>query len=249
MATLACVLSDNKQYYHDQGLLIMMEQTKHKKIAALIQAEVSTAKIMEVVGCSRATVFNVKKRMKDDGDLSQKPGSGKTRSVQTNEFLDALSKTITQDPTLPMRRLAKATGTYEGTIRLSVKDLGLKSYMLWYQQFPTARIKASRVEHNQWLLCWLRHHGSMVNIFSDKKLLTMNQIQNCQNDKYLAATSLDVPPIQCTKHPASILMLGITASDGNVMPPYWFPCRLKISTGVPGGPENGCEALIGCPLL
>ncbi len=40
----------------------------------------------------------------------------------------------------------------------------------------------------------------------------------------------EVPPINTTKHPQSAMMLGVVASDGKRMPPYWFPKGLKVGT-------------------
>ena len=39
-------------------------------------------------------------------------------------------------------------------------------------------------------------------------------------------------PIMRTKHPASVMMLGVVGSDGQKMPPYFFKVGLKINTDV-----------------
>ena len=45
---------------------------------------------------------------------------------------------------------------------------------------------------------------------------------NRQNDRYLAKSKDEVKGIVRTKHPAQIIVLGVIASDGKKMPPYFF---------------------------
>ncbi len=51
----------------------------------------------------------------------------------------------------------------------------------------------------------------------------IDQARNDRNDRYLAASPDQIPPIHHTKHPASAMCLGIIASDGSNMPLMWFP--------------------------
>ncbi len=60
-------------------------------------------------------------------------------------------------------------------------------------------------------------------------MFTVNQVRNSRTDRYFAESPLSVPPVNQTKHPAGAMMLGVVASDGKKIPPYWFPCGLKIS--------------------
>ncbi len=55
---------------------------------------------------------------------------------------------------------------------------------------------------------------------------TMDQYRNSRNDRYLAYSISEVTPIIWTKHPASVMMLGVVASDGRRMPPQ-CPRALK----------------------
>ena len=56
----------------------------------------------------------------------------------------------------------------------------------------------------------------------------MVQARNARNDRYLTYAVNNLPPINQTKHPASAMMLGIVASDGSRMPPYWFEKGLRV---------------------
>ena len=69
-----------------------------------------------------------------------------------------------------------------------------------------------------------------MRIFSDEKCFTVDQARNCHNDRYLADSPASVPPINRTKHPASVMMLGVVGSDGKKMDPYWFPKGIRVGT-------------------
>ena len=61
---------------------------------------------------------------------------------------------------------------------------------------------------------------------------TIEQAPNRQNNRYLASCAGDVPAIQKQKYPKSAMMLGVVASDGARMPPFWFEKGLKVNSAV-----------------
>ena len=69
---------------------------------------------------------------------------------------------------------------------------------------------------------------SAAHIPVGKKNWTVDQTRNARNDRFLAYHVENVPPINATKHPASAMMLGVVASDGKRMPPFWFPKGLRV---------------------
>ncbi|QQP48937.1 Transposable element tcb2 transposase [Caligus rogercresseyi] len=92
--------------------------------------------------------------------------------------------TIEASPTTSMRKQAKNLGVSKDTIRNAVQDLGLVSYVRRRRQLLSDASKETRVMKGKKLLTWMKHNGSTVRIFSDKKLWTVDQ------------------------HPASAMMLG-----------------------------------------
>ena len=68
-------------------------------------------------------------------------------------------------------------------------------------------------------------------IFSDKKLFV---VDGCPYAKThcVVPEGTEALPILRTKHPASVMMLGVVGSDGQKMPPYFFEKGLKINTKV-----------------
>ena len=71
---------------------------------------------------------------------------------------------------------------------------------------------------------------STVRIFSDKKMFYVDQAYNRRNNRVIVDNDAEVTPVMTTKHPQGIMMLGVVASDGKKMPPYFFPQGLKIGT-------------------
>ena len=44
----------------------------------------------------------------------------------------------------------------------------------------------------------------------------------------IALSPAEVPHLHQTKHPLSIMMLGVVGGDGKKMPPYFFPTGTKV---------------------
>ncbi len=76
-------------------------------------------------------------------------------------------------------------------------------------------MREKRVERCKELIAWLKHNESMVKIFSDKKVFTVDQVRNSRNDGFLAfcADTRSQSPKQT--HPAMMLLL--VASDDKRM--------------------------------
>ena len=79
---------------------------------------------------------------------------------------------------------------------------------------------------------WLRANPATVKIFSDEKIFTVDQVYNRQNDRYIAKSIEEVKGTFRTKHPAQVMVLGVLASDGCRMAPYFFKAHEKINSDV-----------------
>ncbi len=207
-------------------------EAKRVRVSALIDAHMGTNDICRIVGCSRTMVAKVRQLKNDGNHLKRKPGSGGHNRKRTDEFMDDLKDRIDADPTISMRQLAKEKNVTPRTIRKAVKQLGLISYVRRRRQLLSDTTKLTRVAKGKKLLTWMKHDRSTVRIFSDKKMWTVDQARNRQNDRYLAFCVDEVPPINSQKHPASAMMLGVVASDGKKMKPFWFEKGLKVNTEV-----------------
>ena len=83
-------------------------------------------------------------------------------------------------------------------------------------------------------ICFLndmKNHGNQILVFSDEKRFTVDPVFNKQND-CVATFGKDISEIckaSTTKHPASVMMLGVVASNGEKMPPVW-QCNILTVT-------------------
>ncbi len=71
-----------------------------------------------------------------------------------------------------------------------------------------------------------------IKIFSDKKIFTVNQVYNRRNDRVIVEQGDTATPVNKTKHPAGVMVLGIVASDGKTCPPIFILAALKVNMDV-----------------
>ncbi|QQP38671.1 Uncharacterized protein FKW44_019315 [Caligus rogercresseyi] len=64
------------------------EKKNRERIADLLKAKVDKKEIVEIVGCSLATAYNVSKALKDGKGTDRTPGSGGASKKRTEDFLE-----------------------------------------------------------------------------------------------------------------------------------------------------------------
>ena len=131
-----------------------------------------------------------------------------------------------------MRKMAKDMDMSHMTMVKAVKDLGMVSRVLPLCHLLTEQQKEKRLERCKKMLTWMKHHRATVKIFSDKKMFTVDQAFNCRNDRWVGPVEAEAIPVQRTKHPQGIMVLGVVASDGKKMLPHFFDVGLKVNTEV-----------------
>ena len=152
---------------------------------------------------------------------------------QQEPFLDDLKVNIDADPTVSMRRHAKNFKVSRRPIeRVVHDDLGLKSYACTPWHLLAASLKEKQLEKCQKILNYLRHHAPTMKIFSDKKIVAIDQVYNRRNDRWLVETTEGNNGVFWTKNPARLMALGVLASDARKMPPSFFKPGEKINADV-----------------
>ncbi len=160
-------------------------------MADLLSAGIKPNNIMNIVGCSKALVSKVKKKVSKGESLQEKPRSGRPKKMDVGP---AVAATIEADPTTSVNQMARKLNVSVSTVKKRVDELGFKSYVRRHRQLLSEASQRSRMERGQKLITWLKHHPSTVQIFSDKKMWTVDQARNAQNDRYLATSPSEVPP-------------------------------------------------------
>ncbi len=73
--------------------------------------------------------------------------------------------------------------------------------------------------------------------FSDEKNWTVDRTHNIQNNRWVVTGREDVPHIFTMKFLASIMSMGISSSNGSIMPPIFFKPKERV------GADEYCEVL------
>ncbi|CAK9808590.1 Transposable element Tcb1 transposase [Anthophora quadrimaculata] len=82
-------------------------------------------------------------------------------------------------------------------------------------------------------MCSLKHEAAgRIRFFSDEKIFTVDAKVNRRNDRWLAHNLEDVPVVGKTKFPASVHVLSVVSSEGDVMPPHFFQKGERITKEV-----------------
>eukprot|EP00096_Caligus_rogercresseyi_P010004 TRINITY_DN3514_c0_g1_i1.p1 TRINITY_DN3514_c0_g1~~TRINITY_DN3514_c0_g1_i1.p1 ORF type:complete len:218 (-),score=41.98 TRINITY_DN3514_c0_g1_i1:566-1219(-) len=203
-----------------------MEAKRHE-VAVLIRAGHGTNDIVTLTNVCRRTVSNVWKRIKDGQDLMDKPRCGFPVKLSTK----VVQKAFTANPKLAMTTLARKKNVNKSTVSRAVKNAGGKSLRLVERPLLSQRHQDLRLERCGKLLNSLKHHGDRVIFFSDEKTFTVDPVINKQNDRVVCFNKEDynIRNVTTTKHPASVMMLGIVASTGDKMAPIWFDTGYKLT--------------------
>jgi hypothetical protein len=209
-------------------------------IVAGIRAGLTVSFISSVHKISRTVVYRVKKELEahiagggsyDDFRCKMKVRAP-VRTVRTDEFIRKVMELVEEDPSRSMRALAVIMKCTDFTIRRCVEEnLRYKSYALRKGQFMTQKTKETRLFKARKLLNALKHpkEKNTLIFFSDEKNFSQDQKVNRKNNRWLCSSIEDVPIIMSTKFPATVMVLGVVSSDGDVMPPYFFEKGLKIN--------------------
>jgi inhibitor of nuclear factor kappa-B kinase subunit alpha len=201
--------------------------SKNQRILDLHNAHVHPRLIREQLDVSIRTVYRVIR----EGRVDRKKRETPSHQILTKKFLAKLSKAVEKEPTLSIRRHAKKLKVSATTVRNGLKKVGKQSVVRPPVPLLTERLKELRLERSKRLLSWLKKHDSAtVKIFSDKKVFTVDQAYNRRNDRYIVDRGTPAVPVNKTKHPASVMVLGVICSDGRKPPPIFIPEGLKVNT-------------------
>ena len=90
-------------------------------------------------------------------------------------------------------------------------------------------MKEKRLERCKKITTWLKTNPSIVMIFSDKKIFTVDAVLNRRHDRYIAESPPEVKGTSKTKHPSQVIAFGVVASDEKKMPIKFYKTDEKIN--------------------
>jgi inhibitor of nuclear factor kappa-B kinase subunit alpha len=207
------------------------EYDRRAAIIEGLRAGRSRQEIIQFFNYPKSTVYDVAKAFNDaeetedgSGSASRKRHASGAQKLRDSTFLERLQALIDEDPGCSMRNMADKLDVSECTIRRAVKeDLRCKSYVLRVRQMLSAEMKNKRVARCAILLSSLKHEAAgHLKFFSDEKMFCVDAKVNRRNDRWIAMDPEDVPIIGRTKFPASVHVLCVVSSDGDIMAPHFF---------------------------
>lgn len=202
-------------------------EAKRQRALDLSHAGFDAKTISGTLNMPISTVYRVLKV----GVAKRKSRGSPANKKVTPTFLQRLKRTVEAKPTDSIRKVAKKLDVDERTVRRSLKMIGKRSVVRPLHQLLTERAKKSRLERGRQLLNRLKSMPpSTVKIFSDKKLFTVDQSYNRRNHRQIVSIGDKGDHVSRTKHPASVMFLGIVASNGKKCSPIFIPEGLKVNS-------------------
>lgn len=211
-----------------------MKQTQ--AIADLLHAGVSPTDIARQLQIARSTIYKIKKKLECGETLDRKPGSGRPRSARIKGVIKRVKQRIRANPVRSIRKMASDLDVSVTSMRRIVKsDLKMKSRARVKVPLLTEAQKATRLQRSKVLINDMKHAApGRTILFSDEKIFTVDVCNNRRNDRWIGNDPANVPDAvkytNSTKHPASVMVFGLVASDGKKMPPVFIPSGVRINT-------------------
>jgi len=135
-------------------------------------------------------------KLRETGTSDRQPGSGRPRTVRTQENINAVGDLVLSQENAPgthrtVRQTARETGISQTSIvRIIHDDLQLKCFKKKRAQQLTEANRLSRAERSQQLLDKFSEHQVGFIFFTDEKVFTVAPPVNPQNDRvYAPATN------------------------------------------------------------
>lgn len=203
-------------------------EAERKTILDLHLAGLTANEILKHVKVKKTTVYKVIK----SGEWKSKPREAPVNKIRSSRFNGRVKRRVERDPTSSMRKIAKEMKVDEKTIRTVVKDLGKKSFVRPPRQLITEKTRIKRLERARAMLNRMKKGGSTVTIFSDKKIFTVDQAYNRRNNRVILDQGEAPTPVNRTKHPASVMVLGVVASNGKKCPPIFIESGVRITADI-----------------
>ncbi|KAI6659863.1 hypothetical protein LOD99_14203 [Oopsacas minuta] len=161
---------------------------------------------------------------------------GRPRTVRTFSKISRVSQRIRRNPSRSIRIMAKEIQiSRESKRRIVRSDVQMKVYKLNKSQLLSEQNKNKRLQKCKELVSRFTNHTHRDILFSDEKLITVEQVLNSKNDRILATAKNTLPKstfqVSRAKMPASVMVWGGITFDGRT-PLVFIPQGLKINQTV-----------------
>ncbi|KAI6648777.1 MhmaT1 transposase [Oopsacas minuta] len=213
-----------------------MEQER-SKIIELFQAGKNPSEIFNLLkfpNSRRKFITRTIERYEVTGGITDKPRSGRPRSVTTQRLKKVVRQRIRRNPRRSMSKMAKELRVSRRSIGRVVKnDLHMRSFKRKRVHHITTLVKAKRASRSKGLLKRHAIHGLNSFLFSDEKLFTIEEATNPQNDRIISSSISSIPEelryVSRIQKPLSVMVWAGISSIGRT-PLIFVPAGVKIDT-------------------
>jgi inhibitor of nuclear factor kappa-B kinase subunit alpha len=207
---------------------------KAAAIIDLVNAGEAIPDISQKLNVPKTTIYYHIRKFKKTGSTARTHGSGKKRTKRTWRTIRMVSTRIKKDPFKSIRQIAREVGIEEKTARMICKqDVKVKSRARVKKHLINQVSKEKRLERSRKLLNILKDKKPII-FFTDEKVFDLDSVSNSRLDRYLSSKKVEKVPDKIrfkyqTKHPQSVMVFGLVASDGKKMDPFFWPKGTKIN--------------------
>ena len=146
----------------------MTRISKRDQIVALKKCRLHGPAVAKEVGTCRKTIYNVMKRYSESGTTSDRPITGRKRSVLIPSVVYAIQKRVARNPRRSMRKMAREMHISQTSLRRLVKDrLGMKAYKMSKRHTISECSKNKRLNKAKKMLEMMKSAGQKTCIWSD----------------------------------------------------------------------------------
>ena len=165
------------------------------------------------------TMHRVAKCLENSISPQDCPQLGRPQAIKR----ETIKKAFENNLTLKMTKSAQRKKILVSTVSRAIKNGRGKSLRLLKKPLLSRLMIQKHLERNICLLNDLKNHKNRILIFTDEKTFTVDPVFNKQNNCILTFGKdiSEICKVSTKKHPASVMMLGVVASNGEKMLPVW----------------------------
>ncbi|KAI6650840.1 Transposase [Oopsacas minuta] len=190
-------------------------------------------KLLKIPQTRRNFVIRTIKRFNETGGVMDRARTGRPVSITTVKMRKVVRSRVWRNPQRSIRKMAKELKISRGSLQTIVKrDLGLSSFKKRKVHFLSDKIKTKRLSRSKVLHTRFAAQGLDRVLFSDKKLFTVEQAFNRQNDRILSKSTSTIPDeyryVKRVQKPLSLMVWAGVSSVGRT-PLVFVPAGVKIN--------------------
>jgi len=148
---------------------------------------------------TRQSIYNLTRKIKKTGSTDRKSGSGRSKSVSTDENKDAVEELIQSQDNEPgthrsQRQIAQDLSISRSSVQRIVKGLKLKAYKRIRTSHRDCNVRQRRKTRCKSLYDRLSTEDVRKIVFTDEKDFTLEVAKNTQNDRVYGFRKKEIDP-------------------------------------------------------